>query len=199
MENPQANQYAFITDPKKLPKKSLLPGGNSQKSRLFMVLGGVFGLIILAMIVMAVIGSIGSDEKQSWLKLAQEQQELIRVSELGSQKAQVRETKNLAITTKLSLTSSQSTINSLAKKNGAQVDSKSLALGKDTKVDAQLKTAEQTNQFDKVFAEVLKTKLTVYQSDMKKLYEGTTSKKTKASLSSAYTSAGILAAEANKN
>lgn len=199
MENQSPNPYAFITDPSKPQKKPFLPGGNSQKSRIFIVLGVLFGLVILGVIVMAVISSIGSSEKQSWLKLAQEQQDLIRISELGSQKAQNRDTKNLAITTKLSLTSSQSTINSLAKKNGVQVDSKSLSLGKDTKVDATLKTAEQTNQFDKVFAEVLKAKLTTYQSDMKKLYDGTQSTKTKASLASAYTNAGILATEANKH
>ena len=197
MENHQPD-YSFITNPAKPAKKSLLPTGGSQKSRLVIVLGGLFGLIILAVIVMAVISSIGSGEKQQWLKLAQEQQELIRISEIGSQKAQNRDTKNLAITTKLSLTSSQSTINSLAKKNGAQVDSKSLALGRDSKTDAILKTAEQTNQFDKVFAEVLKTKLTTYQSDMKKLYEGTASAKTKASLASAYTNAGVLVTEANR-
>ena len=199
MENNQPNPYAFITDPAKQPKKGLLPSGNSQKSRLLLVLGLVFGIIILGVVVMAVINSIGSSQKQQWLTVAQEQQDLIRISEIGSQKAQNRETKNLAITTKLSLTSSQSTINSLAKKNGVQVDTKNLNLGKDTKVDATLKTAEQTNQFDKVFAEVLKTKLSAYQKDMQKLYESTTSAKTKASLAGAYTNAGILAAEANKN
>lgn len=198
MENPQPNPYAFITDPKKMPKQSFLPSGGSQKSRIIIVVGIAFVVIIIAVIVMAVISSIGSGEKQQWLKVAQEQQDLIRISELGSQKAQNRDTKNLAVTTKLSLTSSQSTINSLAKKNGAVIDTKSLSLGKDTKVDATLTTAEQTNQFDKVFAEILKTKLTAYQSDMKKLYEGNGSAKTKASLASAYTNAGILATEANR-
>lgn len=194
----QPNPYAFITDPKKVQKKSVLPTGGSPKSRLMLVLGGVFGLIVLGAVLFAVIGSIGSAEKQEWLKLAQKQQELIRLSDIGMDKAQNRETKNLAVTTKLSLISSQTDINKLAKAKGADVTTKSLALGKDASVDKALTTATQTNQFDKVFSQVMKKELVEYQAMLKKLYDGTDSKKTKSGLSSAFTSAGILATEANR-
>lgn len=194
----QPNPYAFITDPKKLPKKGLLPSGGSQKSRLMVVLGGVFGLIILGVIIFTVISSIGGAEKQEWLTLAQKQQELIRLSDIGMDKAQNRETKNLAVTTKLSLMSSQADINKLAKAKGADVTTKSLALGKDASVDKTLTTATQTNQFDTVFSQLMKKELIEYQALLKKLYDGTENKKTKSGLSSAYTSAGILATEANR-
>ena len=192
-----ANPYAFITNPGKAPKKGLLPGGNSKQGRLFVVIGIAVGLLTIGVIAAVVISSIGSSQKADWLSIAQQQQELIRVSDLGS-KAQSRDVKNLATTTNLSLLSSQATVNSLAKKNGAVVNTKTLALGKSSKTDAELKTAEQTNQFDKTFKEVLKQELNDYQRLLKKLYDGSGSKSTKAGLSTAYTNAGLLATQANQ-
>lgn len=192
------SQYDFITAPKKLPKKGLLPSGGSKKGRIFLVGGGLLGLIIIVFIGLAIFNSIGNAAKQDWLTLAQKQQELIRISEIGADKAQNRDTKNLATTTNLALKSSQATVNSLAKKNGAVVNSKSLALGKSAKTDAALKTAEQTNQFDASFQVILKAELNEYQALLKKLHEGTNSKSTKSGLTNAYTNAGLLAAQANQ-
>lgn len=195
---PGQNPYAFITDDRKAGKKSLLPMPGGKKGRIVIVVGVLVGLAILASLVMAVFNGLDSAVKQDWLTLAQKQQELIRISDIGSTKAQNRDTKNLATTTKLSLEGSQSTINSLAKKNGAVINSKSLALGKSAETDAALKTAEQTNQFDATFQLVLKNELNEYQLLIKKLYDGTTSKSTKSGLQSAFLNAGILATEANR-
>lgn len=189
--------YAFITEHGKAAKRGILPTGGSKQSRLFVVIGIVVGLIIVGVIVGAVISNIGSGQKADWLSLAQKQQELIRISEVGGTKAQSRDAKNLAATTKLSLLSSQPTVNSLAKKNGANVSPKSLAAGKNAKTDADLKTAEQTNQFDKTFQETLRTELNSYQALLKKLYDSSRSKTTKAGLSTAYTNAGVLVTQAN--
>lgn len=192
------NQYSFITDPGKPAKKSLLPAGGTKQGRIFLVVGGLLGLITIGVIAFAVINSIGNSSKQDWLTLAQKQQELIRISEVGATKAQNRDTKNLATTTNLSLKSSQTTVNSLAKKNGAVVNSKSLALGKSAETDAALKTAEQTNQFDKAFQTILKNELNDYQALLKKLYDGSSSQSTKNGLSTAYSNAGLLATQANQ-
>ena len=146
----------------------------------------------------AFVGDIDNTGKQEWLSLAQKQQESIRGSDVGRRKAHVRSTKNLAATTKYSLESSQSAINKIAKKNGAIVTTKTLALGKSAKTDNALKVAEQTNQFDKVFQEILKKELNDYQTELKKLYESSTGKTTKTGLSTAYTNAGLLATEANR-
>lgn len=192
------NQYSFITDPSKQGKKSLLPSGGDKKGRIMIVVGGLLGLMVLGVIALVVISSVGSGDKKDWATLAQKQQELIRISEIGLSKATVRDTKNLAATTSLSLKSSQATVNSLAKKNGAQVDAKSLALGKNSQTDVALKAAEQTNQFDATFQTILKTELNEYQTLLKKLHDGTSSKSTKSNLSTAYTNASVLATQANQ-
>lgn len=199
--NPNQNdgsQYSFITNPYKPTKKSLFSFGSTKKSRILLVVGGLVGLAMMVGLVALVVGSLDDAAKQDWLTLAQQQQEIIRISDEGSKRAQNRDTKNLATTTKITLESSKASINSLAKKHGATIDSKTLALGKDAKTDAALKTAEQTNQFDSVFQKILQTELNEYQAILKKLNENTDSKSTKTGLTSAYSNARILAAEANR-
>ncbi len=199
--NPNQNggsQYSFITDPYKPVKRSLFSFGSTKKSRILLVVGGLVGLAMIGGLIALVIGGLDSAAKQDWLTLAQKQQELIRISDEGSKKAQNRDTKNLATTTKIALESSQAGVNSLAKKNGAAINSKTLALGKDAKTDAALKTAEQTNQFDSAFQKILQTELNEYQAILKKLYENTNSNSTKTGLTNAYNNAQILAAEANR-
>lgn len=186
-----SNPYSFITDPGKPVKKKLLPSGGTKQGRIMIVVGGILGLAVIAVIVIAVINSLGNAQKQEWLTLAQQQQELIRISDIGSTKAKDRETKNIATTTRLSLTSSQPFINTLAKRNGAVFTSKTLTTGKDSRVDAQLTTAEQTNRFDSVFLQVLNQKLLAYEKQLNKLEQGA-SGNTKASLAAAAANARLL-------
>lgn len=192
------NKYSFITDDKKVAQKSFLPTASTKQGRVLLVVGGVFGLLLLGGLVITVLSGLDSAAKQDWLNLAQKQQEIIRISEIGAKKAQDRDTKNLATTTKLSLQGSQTAVNALAKKNGADVSSKTLAEGKNSKTDAALTVAEQANKFDTVFYEILKTELNEYQALLKKLYDNSTSKSTKEGLQAAYNSAEILANEAKK-
>ena len=193
-----ANQYAFITDPQKPAKKSFLPSGSSKQNRILLVVGGFVVLLFIITLVFVLIANIGTSQKKAWLSLAQQQQELIRVSDLGSTKAQNQDTKNLAITTKLALESSQASIDKLAAKNGAVITKKSLALGKNTQTDVTLTAAQQSNQFDQTFRQIIKTQLTDYQAQLKNLYDKTSSKSTKNSLSAANTSAFLLVGEASR-
>lgn len=192
------NSYDFITNPGVAPKKGILPTGGTKQSRILLVIGGFLGLIIIGMIIFAVINGLSSSQKEDWLTLAQKQTELIRITDIATAKAQLRDTKNLAATTKASLISSQKTVNSLAKKNGATISSKTLALGKDINTDKQLTSAEQTNQFDATFQVLLKKELGEYQVLVKKLYDSTGSKSTKASLNGIYNNANLLVQQSNQ-
>jgi len=188
--------YGFITNPAKAPKKSglgkLLPGGNSKQSRLIIAAAGGVILLFLAIIAYSFITSSGGDLKQDYLSLAQQQAEIIRVSDIGVSKAKQSEAKNLAVTTKYTLTSQQSAILNLAKKAGANTDAKSLILGKDNQTDSLLTTAEQTNQFDTVFIKTLQTKLQKYQQTLKKIYDASSKKSTKDILSNIHDNIDVL-------
>lgn len=180
----QNNPYDFITNPSKPARKSLLPGG--KMGRIIIVGAGAAIIIMVGVIVAAVISSSGADLKTDYLSLAQQQTELIRVSDIGVTKARQTNAKNLAITTQYSLSSQQQEILALAKKAGAATDAKTLAAGKDDKTDALLTSADQANQFDDVFAKTLKALLQKYRLTLKKIYDATDSTSTKTTLSKNY-------------
>lgn len=186
-----SNQYEFILNPAQSPKKRLLPGGGSMKQRLLLVAAGVVVLLILFLVVTALLGSAGSAVKQDWQKLVEQQTELIRVSDIGIQKARGKEAKNLATTTKLSLESSQIGLQALASKADAETDAKKIG-GRNAQTDSSLTQAEQTNQFDEVFTTLLYKQLRDYQATLKKLYDSSSNDKTKQQLQEAYSNVGVL-------
>lgn len=179
--------YDFIMSANHKPKKPLLPRSNSKQTRIFIFLGGIVLLLVIFTVVMTMISSAGNGEKDTLLKAAQQQAELIRVSKIGIDKARDPDTRNLAMTTNLSLQSDQ--VSLLAH---LSTNSKQLSLGKNTKTDVALTTAEQSNRFDEVFTSTLQTELTAYQKTLKSAYDGSSNKKTKATLAEEYTHAGVL-------
>lgn len=189
---PGNNPYQFITDPGKPPKKSLFGGGNSKSKRIMLVAGmaGV-GLTVIA-IVVSLISAAGSGARNDYQNLVQQQAEIIRISEIGTQKARGANAKNLAVTSKLSLISSQSALTSLAKGAGASTDPKVVSAGKDTNTDKELTAAEQSNRFDEVFSAKLTELLNEYQQTLKRLYDQTSKPASKATLQQAYNNAGLL-------
>lgn len=184
--------YDFINNPTSPRKKRLLPGGNSNRSRLIIAAVFTLVLILLALVAAIVISSGGSGIKTDYTSLLQQQTEIIRISDIGVSKATQAEAKNIAITTQLSLTSQQPKTRELAKKAGLKIDAKTLALGKDTKTDALLTTAEQTNQFDSVLIKTLQSELKKYQTTLKKIHDASSSKSTKETLSKYYNEVSLL-------
>lgn len=184
---PQNNPYDFIVNTNHKPKRPLLPGGNSKQARIFVVFGGVLVLIIVGAIVMSLITAASSTGHKTLVEAAQQQTEIIRVSKIGVAKARDPVTLNLAVTTNLSLQSDQAALLKQVK-----VTPKELALGRSTKTDIALTTAEQSNQFDQVFTKTIQSQLATYRSTLKKAYDSSSSKKLKATLADEYTHAGLL-------
>jgi hypothetical protein len=179
--------YDFIVNANHTPKRPLVPGGNSKRGRIIIAVSGIVLLFIIASLVMVMLASSGNSQKETLLKTAQQQAELIRVSKIGVDKARDPAARNLAITTNLSLQSDQTTLLSHVK-----LSTKEIALGKNTKTDIDLTTAEQSNRFDEVFTATIQTELAAYQKTLKTAYDQASSKKLKASLSDLYTHAGVL-------
>lgn len=188
---PGNNPYQFITDPGKPPKKSLF-SGSSQSRRIVLVavLAGV-GLAVIA-IVVSLISAAGSSSRNDYQNLVQQQAEIIRISDIGTQKARGTNAKNLAVTSKLSLLSSQAALTSLAKGAGASTDPKVVNAGKDAATDTELTAAEQSNRFDEVFSAKLTELLNEYQQTLKRLYDQSSKPDSKATLQQAYNNAGLL-------
>jgi flagellar basal body-associated protein FliL len=184
---PVENPYQFITDTSHKPKKPLLPGGNSKQGRIIIVAVGLIVLLIVAAVIMGLISSAGNAGKNELVKAAQQQTELIRISKIGIDKARDPATKNLAVTTNLSLQSDQAAL--LA---NVKVSTKELTLSRSTKTDVSLTTAEQSNRFDEVFAQTIQTELAQYRATLKSAYDKSSSTKLKNSLNELYAHAALL-------
>ncbi len=153
--------------------------GPSKKQRIIAVaVGGVILLIVLLIGASLIFGG-GSSSKETSLKLAQLHTELIRVSEIGMDKAQGQSAKNIATTTNLTLQSSLPTIMEIATKD-QKIEKKLLAAGQDSKTDKTLTDAEQRSQFDEAFIELLVVEIKEYQKALTSAFEESKSKNNKA-------------------
>jgi hypothetical protein len=121
-------------------------------------------------------------------ELAAEQQEIVRIANLGIENAVGAETKNLAITTKLSVASQHEKLLDYLKDRKHKITKEQLAAKKDTSVDKALREAREENNYDSVFKEVIKEDLASYATNLEKSYQSATSTKAKNLLSESYDS-----------
>ena len=185
-------QYDFIFNDGKPVKKSLIPGGGSKKNRLIIAGVGAVILIMLIVIIAGLINNASKGDTSALVSAAKQQQELIRVADIGIDKAKTQAAKNIAITTKLALASQQTEMQAAITTAG--LNSKKVLTGsKNTETDSKLTTAEQNNRFDEEFLGIMSTSLTEYQKTVKTAYDNATSKKLKTALTTQYKSANTLA------
>lgn len=185
------NQYDFIFNPNQQGKKPLIPGANTKKGRMLIAGIGLVIIVMLGAIIAGLISGAGKGDTQALLTAARQQEELIRVAEIGIDKAKTQDAKNIAITTKLSLSSQQAEMQAAIKAAG--ISAKSAKSTPNSKTDQALTTAEQNNRFDEEFLKIMGESLTAYQKSIKAAYDGATGKKLKDALTSQYRSANTLA------
>ena len=187
----QNNNYEFIMNPPGKAKKSLIPRGETAKQRLLIALAG--GGVLLIVIILGISTLLGGkNNADSLLDIAQRQAEIIRVSELGYTKADSLVVRNLAITTKLTIQTSQKQTVERLNKLGVKVKDKDLALKKDSQTDQTLTTAGLNNTFDKTFTEIILSSLNDYRAEVKKLFSSTTNQTEKQLLAASYDGTGLL-------
>lgn len=182
--------YDFIFNPEQQKKKLPLPGG--KKGRIITVAVIAAVLITAGSILAGIISNAGKADTEALITAARQQQELIRVSKLGIDKAKTGEAKNIAVTTLLALESEQDDMQAAIKTAG--LNPKKVLVGSaDVKTTQALTAAEQNNRFDEEFLKIMTASLTAYQKSVKAAYDGATSSKLKAALSAQYKSANTLA------
>ncbi len=171
---PSPGDYDFIMNPPQPPKKPILPGKNSSKqTRLFMIFGGLFVLILVMMLLFSLFFSGGS-RKDVLIKLANQQAAIVSLSDVGLDKSKSSQTRSFAITAKLSLASARQDLIQLLSKQGVKSGDKRLNDGKDSQTEEKLKAAEQNNQFDTVFNQVIRAKLSEHQKSLQAAHDSAT-------------------------
>lgn len=185
---PQPVNYDFINNPPKPPKKALFLGGGGKSTWVLLAGGlGLFAVILL-------LGSLffgGDSDKDALLPVAQKQSEIIAISELGVEDAGTNQTKGLAMTVGLSVTTEQQQLVALMYKNG-KVKRKEFAAQPSAEVTTQLENAQKNGRFDEVFTNVINDELTEYQRELKTANNAVSGPKAKALLAKDFESAGLL-------
>ena len=161
----QQNPYDYIINPGTPPKNSFANG--SGKPKKIVMVAFVLGGLLLVVIGIAVFSSLTSKNYESIVGLAQRQQEIIRVSELGLKDANDPSARVYLSTVHSVTISEQNATVAFLSKKGLKVDSKILVLKKDTSTDTSLQTAKQNNTFDQVVLTKLNGEISDYRQAQK--------------------------------
>ncbi len=186
------NPYDFILQGPPKQKRSILPTGNSPKQRATLFMSLVGGVLLLFIIIMVLIFSSGGSSTKGLIKVAQDQTEILRITEIGTRYVRGSDAAAINENTKLTLTTAQAETVAYITKHNKKPSSKTLALGANKATDQALNTANSAGQFDDALKSTLKTQLTGYQSDLSTEYKATNSKSEKVLLKKLYDQATLL-------
>jgi hypothetical protein len=185
-EGDQTNQYDFIMNEQPKPKKTLLPKNNSKKQRIAIFVGFGLLLITLLIVVFSLIFGSSSSGTNNLIRAVKQQQEIIRIAEVGEKSARTSVTQSFATSTKLTVSTSQSEMLKYLEGRDLKLKGKELAEEFDPKTDAQLKTATENGTFDEVLTAILVKQLTDYGQNLSDYYDGESSKARKQLLENAF-------------
>lgn len=188
------SNYDFIMQSEQKPAKKLpLPGGNnSMVQRIIIVAGGGILLIILAIVFSAILSS-GGDNKDLFVKVAQQQAEITRVADLGLASQNTEQTtKNVTINIKLSVSSDQTQFMRILDENGQKLNPKVVAQGTNPETDTRLETASAAGSYNSMLATVLNEELIDYQSTLQEAYDATQTEAIKTQLGNSINSTASL-------
>jgi hypothetical protein len=156
------NPYGFIMEPPQQSRR--IQNLKSPGSLLFIIGAAAIVIIVLVVIVAALRGGGGSSAP--FIKLAQQQQEIIRIAGLDYSQLSQQNAKNFAITTQLSLSSDQTTLNDMLSRNHIKISPKQVALGANSQTDTQLDNAIATSTLDTTLTRVLHDELQAYKQSL---------------------------------
>lgn len=159
-----------------------------------------FFVIVTAIAIFSSVLSSGKKTNQTLLiSTAKQQGLLIHIADIGVTKAKSPDAMNLATTTRAALKSDQTTLVAALKKAKIKVNQKDISVSKDEAIDQKLTAAEQANQFDEKFTELITVNLNSYLSALQQTYNATGSKTLQTMLSSEYENAAVIINQKTKS
>lgn len=189
----QQNQYDFITNSPKQPRRQI-NFGKSPRQRIVIVAVGVVFLIIAATMLNSFLNRGSKAHAERLTEVVQAQNEIIRVSALAVKDAKSDKTKNYALNTKVSVQSSQNDVKALLAKRGIKAKglTKKLAASKNTKNDQTLKDGGLNNRYDETYTALTNKQLADYQKLVTAAYASSNPAE-KTALTISFQNAGKLA------
>lgn len=189
-QTPQGNPYEFITNPGQAPKKPLL--GGSTKSRVLLVVGGIFLLFIIFGIANALLSSGKNASTQALKNIVAEQEEIIRIADIGTTDALGSEARGYAITVSMTTQTNQQEMLDVLKTTKIKISNPELKAKFSAKTDEAFTAAKANNRYDEALTQALNESLTKYMKNLKSAYNVVSSEKTKTAIDKAYTNADTL-------
>ena len=191
------NQYDFFMNsgPAPAPKSAFsLPSGNSTKTRVMIIAGGLFVLIVAGFILASVLGSGSSSNTAKLTGLIQEQAEIIRVANTAKTEKSVRDVNTLTVASNISLSvkTTQVQVTTMLPKKSQKLNDKVLNLKKNPKTDAALTIAARNNGYDAAFKNYMKAELLKYQAELKSVRANTSKPQNKLILQNAENGVSLL-------
>ncbi len=161
---PQGNPYDYILNSPQGKRRAFVPGGKHKK--LFSVLFVLFVLLIVV-VVISLFNSLTSKDYSAYISLAQKQNEVARIAEIGATNGRSSYTKQYATTIKMTLTSEQSSTVSYLNKNGKKLGDKQLSASRNSDTDKKLTASEQTSTYDDTYNAILNSLVKDYYASVK--------------------------------
>lgn len=136
-----------------------------KRKRILIASAGGVGLLIVVFMLASLIFSGGPDITQRLVSIAQRQEEIIRITEIGIDNTRDNDVRQFATTTRSAMRSSQNDITGLIEtRAGSRVSQNILRATEDAQTTQDLETARQANRFDIAFAETILDELNDYQA-----------------------------------
>lgn len=165
------NSYDFIVNPEKQKKAGgLALGKDPFITKIIVIVGGAVVLMVIAGVIVSLLFS-NKTNTSTFVALAERQQEIVRVSALGSD-ATSQDVKDAAVNTQVSIQSDQNKLLAYLKAHNRTLAAADLALKKDAATDNKLKQAKADSTFDTTYAGIMQKLLTTYASELKAAYDG---------------------------
>jgi hypothetical protein len=185
------NEYEFITNPSAPQRAGGMGRPNSMIMRIVVVAGGLTVLIILFVILKGVLS--GGSAAPLYFSLLQDQDEIVHLAtNAGQEKSLSQENMNFSLNAQLSMTSAERQFATYLKANGQKINAKQVALKESPLIDKQLTDASAASNYNAVYTEIMKTKLTNYQTSLTQTYKKTKGSKGKALLSQQFEASKLL-------
>lgn len=166
--NPQPD-YSFLEENEKTGYFDFFTKAD-KKTRIKMVAIGSSLLLLLAVIAGAIIFSDDEGLQSSLTRVAQRQNEVIRIAEIGEDKARSQEVLNASIVIKASLKSSQNQVSAALASEGGSPSRAILRQLESEQTTRELNAAEQANRFDEVYLEIMQSQLLSYMASLEAAY-----------------------------
>jgi hypothetical protein len=189
---PLGGNYDFILNSNRGSSPDLL-ARLPMRNRIVVVCGGFAILILAAWMLFSIINGKPGTAPQL-VRLAQQQQELARISDAPGRNATSFAVRDFAATTELSLASEQQTLLKFLNGTGTKLQTQTLAAMVSKTTDDQLKNAQASGTYDETYNSIAKQQLNTYISTLSQAYQNSKTTAERTILKNAYDHAQMLLA-----